>query len=221
MKKFIFLIITAVMLTGCTSPAVSQSEETESTTAVPPNGREAVDIKNPNEVFTEGDFTLYAENGLAIISLGMDKDLAEKRLESFANYMGEFEVKYYDTLVQDPEDQTKTITQSNVRYIAYRGYLNPVYTSKGVYTTGKDGKDGKNASVDKVIEGYEIDKDNESYISNQNDEKNYCIELLYDENDTRIISPKGTDLSTVEAKKVIRFLITDNLVKGVDLYEKH
>lgn len=222
MKKLVFLFITAAILTGCTAGAADSAvESTEATTAIPPEGKEAVDIDNPESVFTDGDFALYAENGLSIVSLGMDKELAEERFESFSEYQGEFEVKYYDELVQNPEKQTESMTKSTVRYISYRGYVNPIYTSKGVYTTGKDGVDGKNSPVEKVIEGYGIDTANESYITAQNSESNYCIELLYDENDQRIISPKGTDLSTVEAKKVIRFLINDNFVKNVDIYEKH
>ncbi|MGN1317938.1 MAG: membrane lipoprotein lipid attachment site-containing protein [Lachnospirales bacterium] len=223
MKRFLFLVVAVALLSGCGSTVdtnTDNTETTETTTLGNPDGKDPVNIKNPEEVFTDGDFAMYAENGLAILNLGMEKSLAEERMKNFAEEVGEFEVTYFDKLVRDTEDETKTKMESYVNFISYKGYRNPVYTSKGIYTSGKMGKEEKCSKVEDVIKAYEIDADNESYIVNKMDENNYCIELLYDNEDKRIVSPKDTDLSKVEGKKVARFLINNGFVRSIDFYQK-
>ena len=218
MKKLVFLLVSVMALSGC-GAATTDNNTTETTTIDDGgvNGRDAVDIKNPEEVFTNGDFAMYGENGVAIVSLGMKKEDAQKRLETFAKEFGEFTVTYDTRVTAKPHEDA--VTEELVNYIRYEGYRNPVYTSKGIYTTGIKGKAEKCSKAEDVIKAYNIDTDKESYIENQNDENNYCIVLLYDKDDSRIISPKDTDLNSVESVRKIRYLINDGVVQSVDFIQ--
>lgn len=212
MKKIALFLAAMLIFTGCANTADKGTEQNSGT-----NEKTAVEVKNPEEVFTEGDFTMYAENGMAILSLGMKKETAEDRLKSFKEEIGDFKVTYSDHVIAKPNQDS--VKETLVNYISYEGYRTPVYTSKGIYTMGNYGKAENCSSAEDVIDKYDIDTENESYIANKNDENNYCIELLYDSNNERIITPKDTELSKGEAQKMIRFLINDGVVKGIDYYQ--
>lgn len=219
MKKFMILLVAAFMFTGCGAKVENSDGATETTTIDAngydlPEGKDAVKIKNPEKVFTEGDFTFYGENGVPVVSLGMEKSVAEDRMKNFGNIIGEFEINYDDHIVinKDKDATTETL----VTYLNYIGYRNPVYTSKGIYTAGGYSKNEKCSPAEDVYKAYDINVDEESVIENKNDDNNYAIVLLFDKNDDRIVSPKDTDLSTVDYRRKIRFLINDGVVKSID-----
>lgn len=205
MKRFMFLIVAMLMFTGCGAGSTNTD-----------NSAATEDSLSPEEKFTDGDFTIYGENGVPFVNLAMTKEDAEKRLKSFKDEVGTFDIKYGEHIVPDPkEDATK---EELVNYIGYIGPRVPVYTSKGVSTTGIYGENEGCSTDADVIEAYGIDTETESYITNKTDDKNYYINLYYND-DERVITPKDTELSSVEAQKLIRFTIKDGVVKNIEFYQ--
>lgn len=220
MKRFLCLLAASLMLVGCgaASDNNTNGEDTELTTAeVDYTVKTAKKIRHPEKVFTDGDFAFYGENGVSIVKLGQDEETASRRLETIGKSIGEFTVNYEKKInVESTENQDPA---NYVRYISYVGYHNPVYTSKGIYTTGTEGTQENCSEGEDVIKAYDIDTKNESYLESEGDENNYCIALYYDKNGDRIISPSGTDLRTVDAAYKVRFLINGGIVRQIDFYQ--
>ncbi len=203
MKKFIFLIAAILLFTGCAADSLKTDNN-------------QVADNSPEEKFTEGDFTIYGENGVPFVNLAMDKETAEKRLESFKDDVGTFDIKYGEHIITYPDKDAEK--EELINYISYLGPRVAVYTSKGIYTTGIYGDNDKCSTDADVIKAYGIDIENESYITHKTDDKNYFINLYYN-NDERVIMAKDTDLSSVEAQKLIRFTIKDGVVRNIEFYQ--
>lgn len=206
MKKLIYLLVTVLVISSLT--ACGDKSTTDSTT-------DTTEL-SPEEKFTDGDFTAYGENGVAFVSLGMLKTDAEKRLEEFKENVGEFNLSYIDRVVTSSD--SNATTETVVNYIDYVGPRVPVYTSKGIHSTGRAGDNSQSSTDADVIAAYGIDTANESYITDEKDDKNYCISLYYN-GDERVITPKGTELLGIAAEKYIRFLIVDGYVSGIEFYQ--
>lgn len=212
MKKYLILMAALFMLSGCAGNTNTDGTDqtTDQTNAVV--NADDFDVDN----FTEGDFTLYGQNGIAFVSLGTAKVDYEERIENFSENVGVINVTFEDRLITSETEDAKTETVVN--YISYDGPYIPVYTAKGIHTTGLKGKEENCSSPEDVIKAYDIDIDEESYITDQRDENNYCISLYYN-GDERIVSPSGTELDGIDAQKLLRFTIKNGVVRNIDFYQ--
>jgi hypothetical protein len=152
--------------------------------------------------------------------------------------------KVYSTL----SDETEPAAMHDIiYYMSYRGGRMPVTTVKGITTTGYEYANNDNCSkAGDVLKAYGIDSKNEEYIADKTDEDNYNIVLHFnkdttiDENEmteletdengtfiqpeekkiiTRVVSPTGTDLSSVDCRYTLRFMIRDGYVHGIDILD--
>lgn len=204
MKKFIFLLAAVFIFAGCAADSPKEADNA------------APEALAPEEKFTDGDFTMYGENGVPFVSLAANKEDVEKRLESFKNEVGSFDVKYKEHIITYPDKDAEK--EELVNYIGYFGPRVPVFTSKGISTTGLYGDAELCSSDADVIKAYGIDAENESYITNKTDDKNYFINIYYN-GEERLTFPKDADIQMAEAQKLIRFTINDGIVRNIEFYQ--
>lgn len=229
MKKTLCLLLTLVLLCGCsTAEEGTQSESGTTTTA----SSDTAESSEPE--FTQDDFVLFAmdnssESTYPVVWLGMTKDMEDDNAAAYPEYFeGINDISYNLQPVWDDEGNDTGERVEYISLISYLGSRDYLETIKGIRTSGLyDTASKPNSTADEVIEAYGLDPDNESIYLGSPEDDNYTIVLYFDidnhNNVMRIVSPSDTDLSNIEdiqADYFLKFMITDGEVSGIQMYRK-
>lgn len=221
MKKLLCLaMISVLILSGC-----GKTDVPEDTAVVEEEGivKGATD---PGK-YNINDFILYTldDDGypsMAVAVLGVDPETVEYSDEKAEEAAKGVIMNSGSVMRTDKEGHA--VEKNLVTDFTYQGGRIPLTNSKGIVTTGVMTTDtDKNCSkVDEVIKAYVIDEENEEYITNQNDDGRYTIDLYFTVADNggnveRVITPKGQDFSEATRKSgyIMRFYIVNDYVHGI------
>ncbi|MDO4300482.1 MAG: hypothetical protein Q4D26_03700 [Clostridia bacterium] len=219
MKKLVYILAATMVCTtffGCGNKADADNAATES---LQPEA---------SKQYSTNDFALYTtDENLQPVKflcmLGLDASIIDYTDES-TQYISQ----YLDTDTMeieegDKENPGKKIKKDVIRYISYSGSREAVINVRGISTTGPVPDNEKCSKEEDVINAYGIDKDNEEYIEDKIDENSYIIRLNFTDSDEngnveRIISSKGSDITSANARYSLRFSIENGYVHGIDCY---
>lgn len=222
MKKLIYILIMSLLLSGCS--AVENTQEAESTDTPAPTFS-IDDLAFYSEVNDTGERTLLLWPGMTEEDMRFDDD-------EFNSYYSGFEtIDYYEPVIKSEQqlsEMTAEKAKPRVRFLSYTGGRKRISTVKDIMTTGLEPVEGStNSTKEDVIKYYGLDPENESiYISGDNE--SFSTIVIYfkidDEgNVTRVISPVGTDVDSIDkvgADAFIRFLIIEDEVRNIQMYRE-
>ncbi len=227
MKKAISILLSAILLCGCTPQQDNSVQSAESATESTADNTDSEDAE-----FSRDDFVLFADNNGeqdAVIWLGMERELAEESSAEFAEYFeGIDSISYNEQEETEDGKPTGRVTEY-VSLVSYTGSRNYLETVKGIRTAGLYDTAAKpNSTADEVISAYKLNPENESIYIGDPEGDNYTIALYFDidsdSNVERIISPVGADISDLNsvdgADYFLKFLITQDEVTGIQMYRK-
>lgn len=249
MKKLLCVVLAGIFLTGCaTSSKTSKNDDTTEITSSEVSSNSA-DVSQMDVTYSKDDFAFYTSpdkdgNSSVIIGLEQDEDKIAFNDENIVKYLSAMNYDVKDKVMKFAEDKVPT-EHTVVNYVRYDGGNFPVVNVKGISTTGVYGEGNEYCSTaEDVLVAYDINrKQQEEYITNKQDDKNYVIQLYFRKTEVpleqteivtdekgqrvqqlvykynRIIVEKGKDLLNVpEANYSMKFIIRDGYVKGIDLY---
>ena len=223
MKKTVLLLMSLLLV----SALVVGCGKTEGTDGENTNG------VNRNISFSTNDLAIYTTeetDGIIMPSkfitmIGVDPSTVEpsddEKLELVKQFIETDEMEISEGDIDNPGAKK---TRNVIRYFKYTGSREPIINSKNITTTGMMPEDDNCSSVDDVIEAYGIDKENEEYIENEDENGSYVIKLNFKDLDTkegtleRIITPKGSEAEESEVRYTLRFTIQNDHVHGIDAY---
>ncbi len=223
MKKLLLFLMLGFVLTGCNN--AQQQTETQTQDVQTEQAEEEAE-------FTQQDFCFYGEpDETGESKLVMWIGMAESKIDTSNK-------EFYDYYLGFDGGEGVQLTEGNdadgnkmnvVNYLNYTGARKAVMTTKGIVTRGYELREGETvSSAQDVMEAYGVDLDNENVYSTYTDENNYVIALYFnidtDNNVTRLVSDKNTDVSDIKqlhADYALKFLIIDNNVCGIQMYRDH
>lgn len=216
MKKLLCIIIASMLvLSGCNKTEEVQPEKETAENKV-------MGTTNPGE-YSVNDFVLYTldeDNYLskAVAVLGVDPETV-KYDDDKAAEAGRG-VTMESSSIKTTDDSGKLSEAVLVSHYNYDGSRIPLANVKGIMTTGLyiTDSDENCSKAEDIIDAYEIDAENEEYMTNVNDDKNYTIDIYFtrsrdDGRVERITVPKGGSVQNPGYS--LRFFIINGYVHGI------
>lgn len=220
MKKLLcILMASAFIMSGC-----SNTKKPDTLAEEPQEENKVLGTTTPG-TYSTNDFALYTlddENYISnvVAVLGVDPDTVEYTDDKAEEASRGVTVN--SSVIKTTNDAGTLKEENLISSYSFDGSRIPLSTAKGIMTTGIYITDtDKNCSkAEDVIKAYKIDEQNEEYMTNINDDGSYTIDLYFTRSDDkgsteRIISPKGTDISALNAGYSLRFYIMGGYVHGI------